>query len=69
MSYCRFGDDSDVYMYPNTDGTIDCCACRLGGGRYTIAEALDHLEEHQGVGHVVPQHAIDRLKREIEHLT
>jgi len=28
MSYCRFSD-GDVYMYPSTNGGIECCACRL----------------------------------------
>jgi len=29
-------------------------------------EALEHLQEHKSVGHLVPQYAIKRLKREIE---
>jgi len=28
MSYCRFSN-GDVYMYPSTNGGIECCACRL----------------------------------------
>ena len=29
MSYCRFGDDSDVYLYDSFNGNIVCCVCRL----------------------------------------
>lgn len=66
MSYCRFGDESDVYMYPANTNEIWCCACQLEPERLlTQEEALEHLEEHRGVGHQVPQHAIERLKREI----
>jgi len=67
MSYCRFSD-GDVYMYPSGKGIIECCACRLPGGDFrlfsTKQDALDHLMWHKRAGHKVPQHAIDRLKRE-----
>lgn len=74
MSYCRFGEGSDVYVY--TDGAhIYCCGCRLGEVRdaegdgvdasfVTPAEMLAHLERHRAVGDMVPQHAMDRLVRE-----
>lgn len=29
MSYCRFGNGSDVYMFPHVGGYIDCCMCSL----------------------------------------
>lgn len=29
MSYCRFGDDSDVYLYEHIDDFYECCSCRL----------------------------------------
>ena len=29
MSYCRFGDDSDVYVYAHVSGGFECCACSL----------------------------------------
>jgi len=28
MSYCRFSD-GDVYLYPDVNGYICCCSCRL----------------------------------------
>ena len=29
MSYCRFSDNSDVYMYLNVGGWVSCCGCGL----------------------------------------
>jgi len=29
MSYCRFGEDSDVYIYAHVGGGFECCACGL----------------------------------------
>lgn len=29
MAYCRFGEDSDVYIYEHVDGNFECCACSL----------------------------------------
>lgn len=76
MSYCRFSDDSEVYMYPFSIGKIICCACRLNEkdkwGWYpdTVLnnekEALKHLKEHIYAGHKVPKYATDRLKEEIQ---
>jgi hypothetical protein len=32
VSYARFGwGDSDVYVFENADGHLECCACRLNG--------------------------------------
>ena len=75
MSYCRFGRDSDVYMYPSALGGITCCACKLnpiadglwwGSQSFSHRDALLHLQAHLEAGHLVPQCAIDRLEEEIE---
>ena len=29
MSYCRFSDGSDVYMFHHVAGYVECCGCRL----------------------------------------
>lgn len=67
MSYCRFGEGSDVYMF--SDGTEwECCGCKLndGGsiGLATLTAAIEHLEKHIAAGHKVPENAIARLKAE-----
>lgn len=65
MSYCRFSEDSDVYMYLSQNG-IECCGCSLypGFGQdFDSAElAMAHLREHQDVGHRVPEYAFEKLK-------
>lgn len=72
MSYARFGsDDSDVYVFLNVGGFLDCCACKLVSvssyGTYSTHRTGDmifHLGEHRSAGHVVPQYTIDSLNRE-----
>lgn len=60
MSYARFADDSDVYVFANSDGAIECCGCclhRLGHPRVevaTAAEMIVHLAIHALAGHDVP---------------
>jgi hypothetical protein len=75
MSYCRFGEDSDVYVYPHVDGFLCCCACRLQairhGGWYkdfitfSVARMLKHLRQHKKRDHKVPKHAVKRLRKEL----
>jgi len=73
MSYCRFGEDSDIYLYPHVYGDYICCACRLRGTfgstvLITLAEVLEHLQAHRDVGHKVPEYAFERIRTEIEEL-
>lgn len=73
MSYCRFNENSDVYLYvtQEDDDRIVwvCCNCCLreepDGLFASPEEALAHLREHQAAGHKVPQAALDRLEMEI----
>jgi len=80
MSYVRFSETSDVYVYPTLD-SIDrkfrlvCCACRLVSdtqdrwyGDFTVdsrEEMVDHLLVHREAGYKVPKHPLVRLMREI----
>ncbi len=68
MSYCRFSDHSDVYVYGSPDRRYTCCVCSLSKiwGHATAADMMTHLEEHIAAGHQVPQYAIDRLQGDIE---
>lgn len=36
MSYCRFGKDSDVYLYYHIGGFYCCCACRFAPSVNTV---------------------------------
>jgi hypothetical protein len=66
MSYCRYGEDSDVYL-------IQCSAgyeCKVSGGRTgflvkTPKAALRKLLALRSGGLKVPQRAIDRLEHEL----
>ena len=68
MSYARFGaDGSDVYVFFNTGGYFECCACRLAKPDLMtmVAEEMAvHLQEHRKAGHCVPQSCIERI---LEH--
>ena len=76
MSYCRMGDDSNVYVIRNMLGTLECLACRISGepkedglryGYFAVDledEMIEHLLEHRRQGWKVPERAIERLRRE-----
>lgn len=79
MSYCQIGEDSDVYVlkvFKNIEGddAWSCCGCILspettvwdkGYTFETRQEMLDHLLKHRAEGHRVPEHALERLHKEI----
>lgn len=56
MSYARFGEESDVYIFEHVAGYIQCCGCRLVeldekeifgfANLNTAREALQHLNDH-----------------------
>lgn len=69
MSYCRFGDHSDVYVYDNGEFLV-CCQCRLRGDHRDVLyptnrQMLAHLNAHRMVGHKVPERAPERLRKEM----
>ena len=71
MSYCRFSEESNVYLYPHVDGGHHCCGCYLQRhtGEFVMLDTLEevkaHLETHVAAGHRVPQHAFNRVEREL----
>jgi len=74
MSYCRWSDDSDVYVYSNIMGGYNI-HIRLNHNLIyngpvdiqltTKTETLDKLLKLKSQGLAIPQTAIDRLNREI----
>lgn len=63
MSYCRIGEDSDVYLIRSGDMLV--CYCALEGNEQETEEGMiSHLVDHQERGHKVPQRAIARLNAE-----
>jgi hypothetical protein len=66
MSYCRAGEDSDVYVYPSGNGIV-CCSCPMIGEDLAVTSALNmltHLQGHMSRGDKVPRAALERLLRE-----
>jgi hypothetical protein len=78
MSYCRCGEDSDVYVYGSVLGgwtihiaadiSIESSSIPLGTRQLnpqTRGEAIDLLLELRKLGLKVPERAIARFRREI----
>jgi hypothetical protein len=65
MAVCRFGEDSDVYVYYSTQGGIECSRCSLLGNSLYRAnnehEMIAHLNKHKAAGDHVPADAFERL--------
>lgn len=47
---------------------VGCDACQMHGNLefFSYSDAIEHLEEHKGAGHEVPQYAFDMLLSEQE---
>jgi hypothetical protein len=70
VCYCRFGDDSDVYLR-RSGGEIVCAFCALEPDHGDVplddpGLAEEHLLEHADAGHKVPGDAFHRLRGENE---
>lgn len=72
MAYCRWSEDSDLYVYPGESGFV-CMECPLDGrtkGDFSCPapqEMLAHMHAHIEAGHKVPATATARLSDEIAH--
>lgn len=69
MSYARWSPGSDVYVFTNVGGFIECCGCSLSEHSFqafSTDEMLAHLEEHKAVGHDVPSYCIEGLEADRE---
>lgn len=70
MSYCRFSNDSDIYLFCNTAGYYECCACKLAKREWdsftckTRKAIINHLDKHLKAGHKVPPRSFARLFKE-----
>jgi hypothetical protein len=68
MSYARFGDGSDVYVFMASDGQLECCECSLQQqpyGRFRATstdEMVMHLQAHMAAGEHVPDVVIPALR-------
>ena len=77
MSYARFAEESDVYVYASARGGIECQRCRFIHQTETTAdsprnnavmvdedEMIAHLEKHRRAGQQVPESALEGLRRD-----
>lgn len=72
MAYCRFGPDSDVYVYESIYGGFDFfLANKTNLGEKdlsftipTIEEAIHRLERMKIQGYKVPDYAIESMKKD-----
>ena len=66
MSYARFTKDSDVYVFLNMSGRLECCNCGLAIGARPVTfgstqAMVDHLARHVHAGDRVPEHVVPEL--------
>lgn len=76
MSYARFSEDSDVYVFLRDLG-LECCSCtfavlaEMRSANVTMSlnflahntdDMLAHLDQHRAAGHVVPDYAYEGLR-------
>ena len=73
MSYARFGwDKSDVYVFMNVGGYLECCLCALSDedfwnfNTYHTSDMILHLRDHELAGHNVPAHVYIDLANDDE---
>jgi hypothetical protein len=74
MAYCRFGPDSDVYVYRLFDGGFqfyisDKNSLGKPGSDFmvlTLSEAMHRMMRLVRQGFKVPEHAMERFRAELE---
>lgn len=73
MSYCKFGPDSDVYVYPSTHypDNMPCWVLMLDAAQepeilFSRQEIYDRLIALRGEGRRMPDTALERLQQEME---
>ena len=64
MSYCRTGEDSDIYVYRKRPNLLVCHSETGSFEASTEQEMIEHLLLHRRRGQRVPERALDRLKAE-----
>lgn len=64
MSYCRVGEDSDVYVIRHVNGFLICYQHEPAYECRSEQSMICHLTIHRNAGDRVPQRALDRLEAE-----
>lgn len=66
MAYCRWGVDSDLYVYHQCSGGIVCTDC--AGVFHRRSDVIRHVKEHEARGDLVPFDLIQNLEQEIRDI-
>lgn len=74
MSYARWGEESDVYIFEHVAGYIQCCGCQMTktsdkelfgfANLKTARKALEHLDAHVANGDKVSPSTFEKIKKE-----
>lgn len=71
MSYARFTNDSDVYVYADRDGFM-CWVAGAGDafddrhfGEDELPELIKYLEDMKAAGYAVPDYCLESLREEL----
>lgn len=61
MSYARFGEGSDVYVFAHWGGFVQCSGCALDNvwDYHSAEEVVAHMRAHIDAGHIVPEYLLD----------
>lgn len=62
MSYCRKGEDSDVYVIASGSGWV--CYCKPVFSTDYMVGLINHLRAHERRGERVPAKVYERLRAE-----
>ena len=67
MSFVRFSEHSDLYIYSHYLGYIECCGCSIYETfeAYNLEDLLAHVAEHRNAGHTVPEGLEEKLKEQV----
>lgn len=66
MSFCRWGPDSDLYLFEATEGFV-CCGCPINNISITLdslEELINHVKIHITKGDKVPDYVLPELIEE-----
>lgn len=69
MAYCRYNEDSDVYVLKTIDDIYQChCELGVAFSSPDIRELRSHLIDHLLRGDKVPHRVFLRIQRELEDI-
>jgi hypothetical protein len=69
MSYARWTEDSEVYVF-QIEGGFECHFCKQNNGDHmdfkTRSDLKEHLLDHRKQGDMVPEYALETIEQEMK---